>query len=996
MKAAISSQNGNPLALILGGAGAVGSYLCDSLIAQGCRVICLDQFDVLKENNISHLLGGRNFEATEKITRIEEEVNYVFCLTSDWSGYLDQFSESRWLFWGQELDQNVFDQAHKRAINYRFVCADGFFGPRIDLNYPSWTTKLISDIFFRRRIRLAGDGSALVYPLFIKDLVAGLTSALFMPQSQGQIFYFAGEEITLFSFAKLWSDQFSDLEIKFDEQKSPPRINYQKEVALSQQELGWKTNFSHPEAVLATISWLNRPDVSRLLSANGFSKTKEINKKTVFVDSPSVRIDSLNKTQEEEREAEIETIEPLPPAETKTEPIEAKKFETPLLADEENNNEGLWLSRRSEPKKETEVSFSITELEIGSTTKSTKKKERKEQSKLDNNLKTKLGKGNRRWLFAGLGGLILLISLSPLLFLAKDLIFGIVHLNRAQKFCLANQLSDCQEASQVAQRHFYLAQNVSGRLAPVLAFVLGDESLSGATRVLALGQESAEAFVYFSDLAKNLEKVFRAVIGFEEVNFSDLITASQRSAQRAYFKLTNAAATGKGLPNSLVGESLDQLPTAIEATKMTLDSLPLLADFLSKDQQTIILLLQNNMELRPTGGFIGSLGIMNFQSGRLIDFSVKDVYEADGQLKGQVEPPETLERYLGEETWYLRDSNWSPDFPKTARQVLWFWEKQLDRRADGVIAINLRVVEKILSSLGGVYLPDYQETITAQNLFERAEYHSDVGFFPGSTQKKDFLGSLAFEILAEIKRRENLPASLFLAFQQSLLTGEIMIYFADSSLAEQVMTLGFDGGIKEVVCPQENCLSNYLWSVDTNVGANKANFFLKKRLVQRLGISDSQVNHSLRLTWQNTAKTEIWPAGTYRNFWRLYLPKEAVLQGAFLENNVGQRQVLDLGTDQELGKKVLSQLIEVPINSQITIEVNYQIEHQFGENRKKLAFLVQKQAGTTWDEDITLISYPNSWLPLIVSPEGEISQGAITYRNILDRNRLFEFEWGEP
>jgi len=35
-------------------------------------------------------------------------------------------------------------------------------------------------------------------------------------------------------------------------------------------------------------------------------------------------------------------------------------------------------------------------------------------------------------------------------------------------------------------------------------------------------------------------------------------------------------------------------------------------------------------------------------------------------------------------------------------------------------------------------------------------------------------------------------------------------------------------------------------------------------------------------------------------------------------------------------------------------------------------------------------------LPLVVSPETDIASGAITYRNVLDRDRLFEFEWGEP
>ena len=68
------------------------------------------------------------------------------------------------------------------------------------------------------------------------------------------------------------------------------------------------------------------------------------------------------------------------------------------------------------------------------------------------------------------------------------------------------------------------------------------------------------------------------------------------------------------------------------------------------------------MELRPTGGFIGSYAIMTFDKGRLAEIVVNDVYTADGQLKGHVDPPEPIRKYLGEGGWFLRDSNWDPDF----------------------------------------------------------------------------------------------------------------------------------------------------------------------------------------------------------------------------------------------------------------------------------------------------------------------------------------------
>jgi len=48
--------------LVTGGAGFVGSHLCDRLVAQGHDVICLDNLFTSQKSNIEHLLGRKNFE----------------------------------------------------------------------------------------------------------------------------------------------------------------------------------------------------------------------------------------------------------------------------------------------------------------------------------------------------------------------------------------------------------------------------------------------------------------------------------------------------------------------------------------------------------------------------------------------------------------------------------------------------------------------------------------------------------------------------------------------------------------------------------------------------------------------------------------------------------------------------------------------------------------------------------------------------------------------
>ena len=48
--------------LVTGGAGFLGSHLCDRLVADGHDVLCLDNFFTGSKKNVSHLLGRTNFE----------------------------------------------------------------------------------------------------------------------------------------------------------------------------------------------------------------------------------------------------------------------------------------------------------------------------------------------------------------------------------------------------------------------------------------------------------------------------------------------------------------------------------------------------------------------------------------------------------------------------------------------------------------------------------------------------------------------------------------------------------------------------------------------------------------------------------------------------------------------------------------------------------------------------------------------------------------------
>jgi len=68
--------------LVTGGAGFLGSHLCERLLAQGNEVICLDNFFTGRRTNISPLLDNRRFELVrhDVIEPILLEVDQIYNL----------------------------------------------------------------------------------------------------------------------------------------------------------------------------------------------------------------------------------------------------------------------------------------------------------------------------------------------------------------------------------------------------------------------------------------------------------------------------------------------------------------------------------------------------------------------------------------------------------------------------------------------------------------------------------------------------------------------------------------------------------------------------------------------------------------------------------------------------------------------------------------------------------------------------------------------------
>ena len=74
-----------------------------------------------------------------------------------------------------------------------------------------------------------------------------------------------------------------------------------------------------------------------------------------------------------------------------------------------------------------------------------------------------------------------------------------------------------------------------------------------------------------------------------------------------------------------------------------------------------------------------------------------DVYKLDGQLAEKIEIPTGLQGVS--DNFYLRDANYWPDFPTSAKKIAWFLEKEGGPTADHIIALDQRILKPVLEFL---------------------------------------------------------------------------------------------------------------------------------------------------------------------------------------------------------------------------------------------------------------------------------------------------------
>jgi hypothetical protein len=341
------------------------------------------------------------------------------------------------------------------------------------------------------------------------------------------------------------------------------------------------------------------------------------------------------------------------------------------------------------------------------------------------------------------------------------------------------------------------------------------------------------------------------------------------------------------------GDVLRQLNQDIPKLQQALiDSEPYIDIFLnfvgSDIVKKYVFIFQNNQEIRATGGFIGSFGMMNIDKGVVTKLDIKEIYNPDGQLAKNILAPEPLQELTTR--WYLRDSNWFADFPTSARKIISFYEKTGGATPDGVISLTPTVIERLLLITGPITLDEYGVTINSDNFVKVTQYQTGVAYDKIENKPKQFIADLAPILINKLLSSDSSQYQKIIeALNNSFQEKHVLLYFLDPKLQDIVNKYNLGGQL--YTAPKD-----YLSVIHTNIGGYKTDGVMQENLNIETRIEDNgkAINKVIVTREHKGGNTEFeWWNKDNINYMRTYIPKGSRILNVSGYTDKGEKTEID-------------------------------------------------------------------------------------------------------
>ncbi len=309
--------------LVTGGAGFLGSHLCDRLVASGQDVICVDNFFTSQKSNIAHLLGKSNFELIrhDVIYPLYLEVDEIFNLacpaapghyqynpikttktsvlgaihmlglakrvrarilhasTSEvygdpdvhpqpesYRGNVNPIGPRACYDEGKRAAETLmFDYLRQNRVDIRVVRIFNTYGPRMHPFDGRVVSNFIRQALAGEDISIYGDGLQSRSFCYVDDLIEGMLRMMDGPEGfHGPVNLGNPHEFTIRELAeetlRLCGTKSRIVQARPQPQDDP--MHRQPDITLARQKLGWEPTIPLREGLKRTVDWFRKIDLS--------------------------------------------------------------------------------------------------------------------------------------------------------------------------------------------------------------------------------------------------------------------------------------------------------------------------------------------------------------------------------------------------------------------------------------------------------------------------------------------------------------------------------------------------------------------------------------------------------------------------------------------------------------------------------------------------------------------------------------------------------------
>jgi UDP-glucuronate decarboxylase len=303
--------------LVTGGAGFLGSHLCDRLVASGFDVLCVDNFFTGAKRNISHLLDRPNFELIRHdiVHPIFLEVDEIYNLACPASPIHYQFNPVKTVktsvmgsihmlglakrvkakilqastsevygdptvhpqredYWGHVNTIGIrscydegkrcaetlfFDYHRQNGINIRVARIFNTYGPRMHPNDGRVISNFIVQALKNRDLAVYGDGKQTRSFCYVDDMIEGLVRLMDGPDAfTGPVNLGNPAEFTIMELARKTIDLTgSRSRIVFQPLPQDDPMQRQPDISMAREKLGWEPKTDLEEGLRKTIDYFN-------------------------------------------------------------------------------------------------------------------------------------------------------------------------------------------------------------------------------------------------------------------------------------------------------------------------------------------------------------------------------------------------------------------------------------------------------------------------------------------------------------------------------------------------------------------------------------------------------------------------------------------------------------------------------------------------------------------------------------------------------------------